>query len=56
MKLPIRTYHDALKYIFSKEFTSGVKYSLEHVSRVNQLLGSPDSAYKIIHIAGTNGK
>lgn len=56
MKLPIKTYNDALKHIFRAELLSVGKYSLEHISRVHKLLGSPDTSYKIIHIAGTNGK
>jgi len=42
-------------YIFSLT-TPGVKLELSRVERLMTLLGEPHRSYKIIHIAGTNGK
>ena len=56
MKLPIKTYAEAMKYIFKKELVSGGKYSRDNIFRAKVLLWSPDEAHKIIHIAWTNGK
>jgi folylpolyglutamate synthase/dihydropteroate synthase len=56
MRLPIQTYDDALKYVFQKELVSGTKYNLDNISQAREMLEFPDTSYKIIHVAGTNGK
>ena len=53
MKL-IHTYDEALKYIFNKEVIK--KPALEKIKMADERLGHPHTAYKTIHIAGTNGK
>ena len=48
-------YEEALKYI-SDTYKFGSKLGLENIKRLTELLGNPQDRYKIIHIAGTNGK
>ena len=36
--------------------TMGIKLGLENISEILSLMGNPQDNYKIIHIAGTNGK
>ena len=54
MIFPIKTYDDALKYIFREDLTK--KYSLENVLKADKILWHPHQFYKIIHVAGTNWK
>ncbi len=49
------TYVEALNFIQSKK-SLGVKPGLERVKALLARLGNPQNAYKVIHIAGTNGK
>ena len=48
-------YDEALKYI-SDTYKFGSKLGLENIKKLTELLGNPQDKYKIIHIAGTNGK
>ncbi len=48
-------YNEALKYI-SDTYKFGSKLGLENIKKLTELLGNPQDKYKIIHIAGTNGK
>lgn len=48
-------YEEALKYI-SDTYKFGSKLGLENIKKLTELLGNPQEKYKIIHIAGTNGK
>lgn len=48
-------YEEALKYI-SDTYKFGSKLGLENIKKLTELLGNPQDKYKIIHIAGTNGK
>ena len=48
-------YNEALKYI-SDTYKIGSKLGLENIKKLTELLGNPQDKYKIIHIAGTNGK
>ena len=49
------SYEEAVSYIESTpKFTS--KNSLEHTRRCLALLGNPEKCFRIIHVAGTNGK
>lgn len=34
----------------------GIKLGLENIEKICKELGNPEKSYKIIHIAGTNGK
>ncbi len=48
-------YEQSLNYIHSA-YKFGVKAGLENISKLTELLGNPQNKYKIIHVAGTNGK
>lgn len=48
-------YEEALKYI-GDTYKFGSKLGLENIKKLTELLGNPQDKYKIIHIAGTNGK
>ena len=48
-------YHEALDYIRRIE-ADGSDYGLERERELLDILGSPDTAYPVIHVAGTNGK
>lgn len=49
------TYEEALKYI-SSTYKFGSKLGLDNITKLTELLGNPQEKYKIIHVAGTNGK
>lgn len=49
------TYEEALKYI-SSTYKFGSKLGLENITKLTELLQNPQEKYKIIHVAGTNGK
>lgn len=48
-------YEEALQFIHST-YKFGSKLGLQNITRLTELLGNPQNSYKIIHIAGTNGK
>jgi len=52
---PKNSYAAAEKFILSREFF-GMKLGLENISAFLDSIGSPQTKYKTIHIAGTNGK
>src|SRR3954447_25594800 len=45
----------ALDYLFSLEHI-GIKFGLENIRTILAELGHPESAFRSLHIAGTNGK
>ena len=45
---------DFLKNLYS--LRSEGKYTLEKIQKVYERLGKPDKNYKVVHVAGTNGK
>lgn len=49
------TYEQAERFLLSREFF-GMKLGLQNISEFLTQLDNPQSAYKTIHIAGTNGK
>ncbi len=49
------TYASAERFILSREFF-GMKLGLANITSFLESIGSPQDAYKTIHIAGTNGK
>ena len=49
------TYQQAEKFLLSREFF-GMKLGLENIATYLKEMGSPQSAYKTIHVSGTNGK
>ena len=48
-------YKQALNFI-SSTYKLGSKLGLDNITRLTELLGNPQNNYKIIHVAGTNGK
>lgn len=49
------TYDEAISYIHGiSKF--GIKLGLDNSKKLLELMGNPDKKYKIIHVAGTNGK
>lgn len=48
-------YEEALEFIHST-FKFGSKLSLDRIKRLTELMGNPQNSYKVIHVAGTNGK
>lgn len=53
--MPKHSYAAAEKFILSREFF-GMKLGLENITAFLNFIGSPQTKYKAIHIAGTNGK
>jgi dihydrofolate synthase/folylpolyglutamate synthase len=51
----IRSYAEAVAYIDS-HIGRGVQPGLDRISALMELMGEPQTAYPIIHVAGTNGK
>ncbi|MDH4158255.1 MAG: Mur ligase family protein, partial [candidate division Zixibacteria bacterium] len=49
------TYVSAERFIISREFF-GLKLGLRNISEFLQSIGAPQTAYRTIHVAGTNGK
>lgn len=48
-------YQEAIDFIHST-YKFGSKLGLSNITKLTELLGNPQDSYKIIHIAGTNGK
>ncbi len=48
-------YQEAIDFIHST-YKFGSKLGLTNIKKLTELLGNPQDSYKIIHIAGTNGK
>ena len=48
-------YEQAIDFIHST-YKFGSKLGLENINKLTELLDNPQNSYKIIHIAGTNGK
>ena len=46
---------DPLEYLFSLE-RFGIKFGLENIQALVNGLDRPDRTFKILHVAGTNGK
>ena len=49
------TYNEALNFIIKKQ-SLGIKPGLSRIKSALDILDNPQNCYKIIHIAGTNGK
>ena len=59
----IDKYNSLIKSIFlrfpsvqTSSFGDAYKPGLQHMLDFNDLLGTPDKAFRTIHVAGTNGK
>lgn len=48
-------YNEALNYIISKQ-SLGIMPGLDRIKQLLEKMGNPQEDYRIIHIAGTNGK
>ena len=48
-------YEEAMQWLGSREFT-GMKLGLERIRVLLERLGSPEKAFRVVHVAGTNGK
>lgn len=48
-------YEQAIDFI-RKVHNNGTKLGLKRITQLMELLGNPQNSYKIIHVAGTNGK
>jgi dihydrofolate synthase/folylpolyglutamate synthase len=48
-------YEETVTYLYQLR-NSGTKFGLENIQELLKLLGNPDTHYRSIHIAGTNGK
>jgi dihydrofolate synthase/folylpolyglutamate synthase len=48
-------FEESLKWLYGFE-KFGIKLGLERISHIAEKLGNPQKNYKIIHVAGTNGK
>jgi dihydrofolate synthase/folylpolyglutamate synthase len=49
-------YSELIAKLYSVNIAKGMKLGLENVLKLNQLLGNPASAFRSVHVAGTNGK
>jgi len=48
-------FEESLNWLYGFE-KFGIKLGLERISHIAERLGNPQGNYKIIHVAGTNGK
>lgn len=49
------TYDETVRYLYNLQ-REGIKLGLDNTERLLQVLGSPHTTFRSIHIAGTNGK
>lgn len=49
------SYPQAEKFLLSREFF-GMKLGLENITQFLDSIGRPQTAYRSVHVAGTNGK
>lgn len=49
-------YERALTALLAREGEHIIEPSLERISRLLEYLGSPETSYRVVHVAGTNGK
>ncbi|MBF0487841.1 MAG: bifunctional folylpolyglutamate synthase/dihydrofolate synthase [Nitrospirae bacterium] len=54
-KMPDNRYEKAVSYLYSLQ-KFGIKLGLANITHISGLLAAPQTAYKTIHVAGTNGK
>lgn len=52
----MKTYHDILQFLFSKNSHVKAEYKLERCLQLYRALGNPQHRFPSVHIAGTNGK
>lgn len=49
-------YNALIHKLFNVNFFGGIKLGLDNVKKISKLLDHPESSFKSIHVAGTNGK
>ncbi|MDI3517480.1 MAG: dihydrofolate synthase / folylpolyglutamate synthase [Thermotogota bacterium] len=49
-------YEATLNYLYGKLGFKKIRLGLERIQRLSELLGNPQHSYRVIHVAGTNGK
>ncbi|SHE49553.1 dihydrofolate synthase / folylpolyglutamate synthase [Marinitoga hydrogenitolerans DSM 16785] len=47
---------DAVEYIYNRRGGTRIKYGLERINKLCELLGNPQKDFPVIHVTGTNGK
>ncbi|WP_129409332.1 bifunctional folylpolyglutamate synthase/dihydrofolate synthase [Marinitoga lauensis] len=47
---------DAVNYIYDRRGGTRIKYGLERINKLCELLGNPQKDFPVIHVTGTNGK
>lgn len=55
MKKKFNSYKECIPYLFNLE-RAGIKYDLKNINLLLKFLGNPQTEFRSIHIAGTNGK
>jgi folylpolyglutamate synthase/dihydropteroate synthase len=48
-------YDETVRYLYNLQ-REGIKLGLDNSERLLQILGSPHTTFRSVHIAGTNGK
>lgn len=49
-------YNDLIRDLFDVNLFSGIKFGLQNMHSLSQILSFPDRSFASIHVAGTNGK
>ena len=49
------SYDEAIRYLYNLQ-KFGIKFGLENIAGLMSALGSPHTAFRSVHVAGTNGK
>lgn len=49
-------YAAVTEYLYALKASSGVKFGIDRMRRLVEVLGHPERSYPVIHVAGTNGK
>lgn len=52
----ITSIKDAVDYIYDRRGGTRIKYGLDRIKKLCELLGNPQKDFPVIHITGTNGK
>ncbi|KAF2955493.1 folylpolyglutamate synthase/dihydrofolate synthase family protein [Marinitoga sp. 38H-ov] len=47
---------EAVEYIYDRRGGTRIKYGLERINKLCELLGNPQKDFPVIHVTGTNGK
>jgi dihydrofolate synthase/folylpolyglutamate synthase len=54
--VPSLTYESTLEWLYALESRKGMDFRLERIQATATRLGSPQRAYPVVHVGGTNGK